>query len=132
MTGDAQRPVLLRLGRESVLERWIGKTLHQSVAECIYRYAENDVVVGDLSGKVWLREDATRRVRAPLNREEIVHAAIRCSVGIQYEPRLPNRTIRGDEGRDHICGAIRVRIRHLRIGRGGRTPNRRGYVTSRT
>src|SRR5215475_2078555 len=88
---------------------------------CIYRYAENDVVAGDLSGKVRLREDATRRVRAPLNREEIVHAAIRRSVGVQYEPRLPNRTIRGDEGRDHICGAIRVGIRDLWIGRGART-----------
>jgi len=67
MTGDAKRPVLLGLGGESALERLIGKTLNQAVPQCIYRYTENDVVFGDLSGKVWLREDATRRIRAPLN-----------------------------------------------------------------
>jgi hypothetical protein len=49
---DSQRCVLLRLGRKRIHERLVGKTLYQSVAERIYRYAENDVVVGKLGGKV--------------------------------------------------------------------------------
>ena len=129
---DAQRCVLLRLSRDSTLEIGVRNALHHSAAVCGRRYAENDVVISHLRGKVRLRQDATRRIRAPLNREEIVYAAVRCSVRIEHEACLPNRTICGNEGWDHVCGAHRVRICYLWIGGRARTADGGVYVAIRT
>src|SRR5215468_6350319 len=41
-------------------------------------------------------------IRASLDREEIVHAAIGRPVWIEDKARLADRTIRGHEGRDHV------------------------------
>src|SRR5262249_14863005 len=128
---DAKRRFLLRLGVEIGLQRGIRETLNQSIAVRRRRYAENNVVVGELRGKVRLREVAPLRIRAPSDREEIVHAAIWCSVRIEHESRLPDRTIRRNEGWYHVGGPHRGRNRNLRIvGRGARPTSRGERVTA--
>ena len=128
-SGDAQRPLLLRVGRQSGLETRIRNGFHQSESEGRRGYAENNVVRGDRGRKVRLLDVASPRIRTPRDHEEIVHPAVRRSVRITYEARLADRTVQRDEGRHRVLGALRDCIRNLRIGRGARAACLRLYVT---
>src|SRR5262249_47898833 len=71
-----------------------------------------------------------RRVGPARDDEQGVHAAVRGSIGITNEARLAHWTVRGNERRQRVLGAIRGRDRDLRIGRRAASSDRRMEVAT--
>src|SRR5205823_8903651 len=65
---------------------------------------EDDVVVGELPGEIWLRKDTPRRVLPTGDGEKVVHAAIRRPVRVSHEPCLTHGTVCRDERGNAIGG----------------------------
>src|SRR4029077_16087367 len=132
MSGNAQRPPLLRTSRERRLERAVRNILDHDTPRSRRWDAEYDVVAGNLLREIRLRDVATGSIRASADHEQRVNAAVRRAVRIAYEPRLADRTIGRDERRHGVLRAHSRRERDLRIGRRTGAPDCRESVASGT
>src|SRR5262249_27382478 len=76
LSTDSQRDLGRVIGRQVGLQRSVGRVFNQARAEQGSGNAEDDVALGQLGGKVRLRQIATRCVGAPFDRVQIMHAAV--------------------------------------------------------
>src|SRR6516162_1225299 len=102
-------------------DRRVGDRLDEAGAEIGRRNAEDHVVVPALSAhrisrrsEIRLTDIALACVGATGHDEEVMHAAVAQSIGL-HEARLTDGTVRGDEPRDEIPGAIGARDVNQRI-----------------
>jgi hypothetical protein len=110
---NARRPLAGRFGVHVGKNRRVGDVFDESAAKSGRWNSENDVPVSALARKrvssgrkSRLRNVATRGVAAARDDEEVVHAAVVGSVGILFEPRLPDGAILRDEPGDRVPGPV--------------------------
>jgi hypothetical protein len=81
--------------------------------------AENDIVCGQLSSEIRLRDIATGRIRAPSYYIQFVHKAVGCAIWVAHEARFADWAIPGNKRRHDIFGTVQGRACHLAVD--GRT-----------
>src|SRR5882724_10905612 len=99
---DSETGLRERAGAQVGDDRAVLDLLDQPGAEDRRGDPENDVVVVDLLLEVLLLDRASPGVRMPGDHEERVDAAVARTVGIELEPRFPDRTVQGDERRNDV------------------------------
>src|SRR6185369_13514083 len=106
----------------------------QAGAEGGSRNPEDDIVLGEGSDEIRLRDVASYGIRPPGDGKQIVDAAIANAIGGRIdilEARFPDRAIERDEGGHHVRRSIQTGHRDLGIGGGTRTTDCRLEMASR-